>query len=162
MRPTCAPQFPISGSSVGPADRANATVPLQNLLAKIARVAAEAPFVHAPIRTECEASCGDFQAAPTAERPAIVSLRQSGAIGGAARHSPGSTRKRHNILRIKCLTRFRYSNFKLVTLMESPWTSPVTLTVKLSFFFEALIAARAFASPAASSFRYLPSAVYTP
>src|ERR1700722_11215368 len=97
MGPARAPHLPVCRAGVDPADRANAPVPLQHLLTKITRVAAEAPFVDAPIRTEGEPPRWDFEAAPTAERPAVVPFRQSGAIGDAARHCPGGTQGRHNI-----------------------------------------------------------------
>src|SRR5579862_9409855 len=66
--PSRAPQLCISSAGIDTADRANAVVPQQNLLAQITRVGAEAPFVHAPIRTERETPCRDFQGAPAAER----------------------------------------------------------------------------------------------
>jgi hypothetical protein len=103
MCATRAPQFPVGSAGVDPADRANAPVPLQNLLAKITGVGTEAPFVDTPIRTERKAPHWDFQATPTAERPAVAPSRQSGAIGEAARHCPGDTQDRHNIFSIKCL-----------------------------------------------------------
>ena len=85
MGPTRAAQFHVGGASVDLADRANAPVPLQHLLAKVARVRAEAPFVDTPIRAERETSRRDFEATPAAEGSAVAPFRQSGAIGEAAR-----------------------------------------------------------------------------
>jgi hypothetical protein len=104
-----APQLPIGGAGVDAANRANAAVPQQNLLAQVPGVGAEAPFVHTPIRTEGEAPRGDFQATPAAQRAAIRPFRESGAIGEAAGHSPGGAQGRHNIFIIKCLRRSRWA-----------------------------------------------------
>lgn len=49
VSPTRAPQLPVRRAGVDPADRANTPVALQNFLAKITGVAAEAPFVDTPI-----------------------------------------------------------------------------------------------------------------
>lgn len=100
-------QLPISGASVDSAKRADAAVPDQNLLAKIPRVGAEAPFIYTPIRTECETALRNFETTPAAEVPAIRSLRQCGAIDKAARNCARSARKGHNIVRINCFGRFR-------------------------------------------------------
>ena len=103
MGPTRAAQFRIRGAGVGPADGADAAVPLENLFAKVAGIGAKAPFVHAPIRTEREAPGRDFQAAPAAQRASVRSFRLSGAVGDAAGHGAGGARGRHNIFSIKCL-----------------------------------------------------------
>ena len=78
LLPVCttgSPELPISSAGVGPADRADAAVPTQNLLAEIAGVGAELPFMDTPIRAECESACGDFQTAPAAESAAVWSFR---------------------------------------------------------------------------------------
>jgi hypothetical protein len=84
--PARAPQLRVGRTSVDSADCAHSPVPLQNLLAKVARVGAEAPFVNAPLRAERETPRRDFETTPAAERPAAGPFRQSGAIGEAARH----------------------------------------------------------------------------
>jgi adenylate cyclase len=102
-----APQFPICSPGVDRADRANTAVPRQNLVAKIAGIGAQPPFVYAKIRAEGKAPRGDFQCTPAAERPAVFSLRKNGAIGAASWHGPGCAWECHNIYSIKCLKRFR-------------------------------------------------------
>lgn len=47
--PARAAQLSVGCASVDSANCANAPVPLQNLLAKVTRIGAEAPFVYAPI-----------------------------------------------------------------------------------------------------------------
>ena len=89
--PTRAAQLRVGSASVDSADCANAPVPLHYLLAKVARVGAEAPFVNTPIRAECKAPRRDFEPTPAAEGPAVAPFRQSGAIGEAAGHCPRST-----------------------------------------------------------------------
>jgi len=86
--PAGAPQFAISRASVRSADRANAAVPLQDLLAKVPGIGAEPPFVHTPIRTERKAPRRDLQTAPAAQRASVAAFRQGSAIGEAAPHGP--------------------------------------------------------------------------
>ena len=104
--PARAAQLRVGKTSVDSADCADAPVPLQNLLAKVARVGAEAPFVNAPIRAERETPRRDFETAPAAEGPAAGPFRQSGAVGETARHGPRSAQTLHNIFSIKCLGGF--------------------------------------------------------
>ena len=101
-----AAQLRVGRTSVDSADCADTPVPLQNLLAKVARVGAEAPFVNPPIRAERETPRGDFESTPAAEGPAAGPFRQSGAIGDAARHCPRSAQTLHNIFSIKCFRGF--------------------------------------------------------
>jgi hypothetical protein len=63
---TRSPQFAIRRDGVGPADGANTGIAQQNLFANVPGISAQTPFIHAPIRTEREAPCWNFQAAPAA------------------------------------------------------------------------------------------------
>jgi hypothetical protein len=113
-------QFPVGSASVDSADRTDASVPLQNLLTKVARVGAEAPFVYAPIRAESETPRRNFEITPAAERPAVRPFRQGGAIGEAARDGPRGAQMIHNIFRIKCFGRFLSDFFPLAE-FDSRW-----------------------------------------
>jgi len=104
--PTRAAQLGVGSASVDSADCANAPVPLQYLLAKVARVGAEAPFVNAPIRAERKTPRRDFETTPAAEGSAAAPFRQSGAICEAAGDCPRSAQMVHNIFSIKCFGRF--------------------------------------------------------
>ena len=104
--PTRATQLRVGCASVDSADRADAPVPLKNLLAKVARVGAEAPFVDTPIRAECKTPRRDFESTPAAEGPAVAPFRQGGAIRETAWDCPGSAQMLHNIFSIKCFGRF--------------------------------------------------------
>ena len=108
--PARAAQLPVGSASVDSADCADAPVPLQNLLTKVAGVGTKAPFVYTPIRTECETPRWNLQTAPAAQRPAVAPFRQSGAIGEAARHCPRSAQSPHNIFSIKCFQRSRWAS----------------------------------------------------
>ena len=72
--PARAAQLGVGNASVDSADCADTPVPIQNLLAKVARVGAEAPFMYTPIRAEGKAPRRDFETAPAAEGPAIRPL----------------------------------------------------------------------------------------
>ncbi len=97
-----AAQLPEGSASVESADGAHASVPLQNLLTKVARVGAKTPFVYAPVRAERKTPRRNFETTPAAEGPAVAPFRQSGAIREAARDCPRSAQRLHNIFSIKC------------------------------------------------------------
>jgi hypothetical protein len=61
-------------------------IALQNAFAQMAWITAEAPFLNAPIRTECKAPGGNLQIAPAAQETSIWALRQLVANGTAARY----------------------------------------------------------------------------
>jgi hypothetical protein len=104
--PTRAAQLPVGSASVDSADCANAPVPLQDLLAKVARVGAEAPFVNTPIRAERKTPRRDFETTPAAEGSPVAPFRQGCSISEAARDCSRSAQLVHNIFRIKCFGRF--------------------------------------------------------
>ena len=69
--------------------RAHASVTSKHLLAKVARIGAQLPFVDAEIGAEGESPGRDFEIAPSAERSAIGTLFDRGAIGKTAGHGAG-------------------------------------------------------------------------
>ena len=64
-------QLPLCMQAIDAATGADAAIAFQYLFAKIARVGAQAPFLHAPSRTKRHAALGNFQIAPAAEIAAI-------------------------------------------------------------------------------------------
>ena len=59
-------ELEVGGAALHAAERANAAVTLKGHFADIARVAAKAPFMRAPVRTEREVARRDIEAAPAA------------------------------------------------------------------------------------------------
>jgi hypothetical protein len=91
LQPGCASQsFEItpSGQAIHATLGANTTVAFQYFFAKIARVSAQPPLVHAPIRTEGMTALGDLQITPAAEVAPIRSFRKGASIGPTAGHRP--------------------------------------------------------------------------
>ena len=68
------------------AERTDPAIAAQDLSPKIARIGAQLPFVHAPLRAEGLASAGHLQRTPAAERAAILAFRQTAADGQSAGH----------------------------------------------------------------------------
>jgi hypothetical protein len=95
------------GDAVESADSANTVIPPQDLFAEIARVAAELPFVHAPIGAESEASRRHFEIAPAAERASIVPGRQLGTIRASTGHFAASAEHLKHFTAKLCLTAAR-------------------------------------------------------
>jgi len=88
-------QVNVGSAGINLAQRADAAVARQDLLAQIAGVGAKTPFVNAPIGTECETASGNFQVTPAAERAAVGSFAKAFSIGVAAGHGAGGT---HEVL----------------------------------------------------------------
>ena len=70
---------------------ADSTIAFQNLFADVPRVAAQAPFFHAPRGAKRRAAFGNLQVAPTAEITAVQSLGKRLWINPTARHGPLGT-----------------------------------------------------------------------
>jgi len=80
-------QLPLSIQAVDSAAGANAAIALQYAFANIARVAAQAPLLHAPGGTKSYATLRHLQIAPAAQIPAVDAGRKASPIDPAARHS---------------------------------------------------------------------------
>src|ERR1700728_594498 len=76
--------MPFCMQAIDAATSADAAVALQYFFANIARVAAHAPFFHAPCRTKGHAAFGHFEIAPTTQIAAIGPLGQGVPVGPAA------------------------------------------------------------------------------
>src|ERR1700734_2398562 len=68
-------QLPSCMQAVNSATGADPAIAFQYFFGNLARTAASPPFFHAPVRTEGHAAFGDFQIAPTAQIPAVSTLR---------------------------------------------------------------------------------------
>ncbi len=73
-------QLPLCMQAIDAATGADAAVAFQHFFANIARIAAQAPFFHAPRRAKRRAALGNFQIAPAAQIAAIGTLGK-GALG---------------------------------------------------------------------------------
>lgn len=91
MRPARPLQVKVSRAAIHPADRANALIPREYLLAQIAGIRAKTPLMNTPIRAKRKSARGDFETAPAAERAPVLPFLQYGSIGKSAGHGPGST-----------------------------------------------------------------------
>lgn len=74
------------GDTIHSTDGADASVALQYSLAKMARIRAEPPLLHAPVGTERPTSLWHFQVAPTADTPAVFTFGNRVAAYAAPRH----------------------------------------------------------------------------
>src|SRR5580692_386775 len=79
-------QLPPREQAIHTATGADASIALQYFFAKVARVAAQPPFFHAPSRTKRRPALGNLQIAPAAEIAAIEALGEGLPIGPTARH----------------------------------------------------------------------------
>ena len=61
-------------------------VALEHFLANIARIGAQAPFVHAPVRAESEPAFRDLKIAPAAQVAPVYPFGEIAAIGPSAWH----------------------------------------------------------------------------
>ena len=75
MTPARSLQVDIRGTAIHPAKGANAPIARKHLLAQIAGVRANAPFMHTPIRAEGEPAGRDLEIAPPTESPAVLPSR---------------------------------------------------------------------------------------
>lgn len=74
------------GQAIEAAYRAHAAVALKNTFAKVAGIAAQLPFLDAPIRAERQPPRRNFQIAPAAKATPIRPLGQTGTVRTASRH----------------------------------------------------------------------------
>jgi hypothetical protein len=81
---------------------ADAAIARKNLFPKVARIAAETPFVHAEVRAKRAAAGRDFEAAPPAEIATMRSFGKGAGVDPAAWHRAGSAHG--NILDHLCST----------------------------------------------------------
>src|ERR1700678_2795239 len=79
-------QFPFCMQAVDSTSGANCAITLENLFAKIARIAPQAPFFHAPIRTEGHAALGNLEVAPAAEIATRGAFGKVLPVGPTSRH----------------------------------------------------------------------------
>ncbi len=68
------------------AEGAAASITSEHLLAKIAGVGPQPPFVHTPVGTKCSPATWNFQRAPAAQYAAILAHRELGADGASTGH----------------------------------------------------------------------------
>jgi len=78
------------GACVYRAIGADAAVAMEDVLAKVAGICAEAPGVDAVIGAKAAAAFGDFDAAPSAEEAAVFSAGERAVVGAASDHDAGS------------------------------------------------------------------------
>lgn len=89
LQPCCAAQafqLPPGEQAIDTATGADAAIALQYFFAKVAGVAAQTPFFHAPGGTKRRTALGNLQIAPAAEIAAIGALGEGLPIGPTARH----------------------------------------------------------------------------
>src|SRR6476646_3275325 len=91
MRSTGALHVQVGGAGIHLTQRAYAAIARQYLLAEIAGVGAEAPFVNTPIGTERETASGNFEVTPAAEGAAVGTFAKAVPVGVAAGHGAGCT-----------------------------------------------------------------------
>lgn len=89
------PQLPEFRDAVHPALSADAGVALQHAFPQVPGVAAQLPFIYAPVRAERPPAPRDFQIAPPAQVPAVRPSQQRSAIHPAAWHGPRSAHQQH-------------------------------------------------------------------
>jgi len=86
VRPARSLQVEIGGAAINTANRADALIASEYLLAQVAGVGTQTPFMDAPVRAERESARRDLQIAPAAESPAILPFIKGGSIGKPAGH----------------------------------------------------------------------------
>jgi hypothetical protein len=79
-------QLPPGEQAIDAATGTDAAIALQYFFAKVARVAAQTPFFHAPSRTKRRTALGNLQIAPAAEIAAIRAFGEGLPIGPTAGH----------------------------------------------------------------------------
>jgi hypothetical protein len=90
VRPARPLQVKISRPAIDPADRTDALVAREYLLAQITGVRAKPPLMDTPIRAERESARRDLKVTPAAESPAILPFLKGGSIGKPAGHGARS------------------------------------------------------------------------
>ena len=94
LQPCCAAQafqLPPGEQAIDTATGADAAIALQYFFAKVAGVAAQTPFFHAPGGTKRRTALGNLQIAPTAQAAAVGTLRERVPVGPTAGHLPIGT-----------------------------------------------------------------------
>jgi len=100
----CAAQLlnpPPLGDAIDAADRAHTAIAFKDAVTQMAGVAAQLPFLYAPLRAERHPARRNFQVAPSAEATPVFSFGKSFAVGAAAGHRALGAHK--NMIAIKCL-----------------------------------------------------------
>jgi hypothetical protein len=88
------------GYAIDTANRTYAPVALKDPLAKMAWIAAQPPFLYAPLRTKRQTARRNLQAAPSAETTSVFAFGKSFAVGTPAGHRALSAHR--NRIAIKC------------------------------------------------------------
>ena len=85
------PEMAFGVQAIHAAGRAHSVIPFQYLFAKIARIGAQTPFLHAPDRTKAYSAFGNFQIAPAAQIAAIRAPGKCTPVRPTARHGSVGT-----------------------------------------------------------------------
>lgn len=90
------PELAFGMEAIDAASGAYAAIAFENFFTKVAGIAAQAPLLHAPLRTEGHAAFGDFEIAPAAKIPAVGASRKTATVHPASLHrSLGTHRDRY-------------------------------------------------------------------